>query len=150
MRKLERGLNSESRQLQQYELKMAGMMVCTVTIFVACNSFNSIYFILWSHGYYDEDDEDKKLAKKLWVSTSFFTTLNSSIIGVIYSIFSEKFRKIFYNLFCVGTSKNSHVLVQSQPATEIPRSHLSQRKLGTTMCHSNEVQAHPIPEVRRF
>ena len=66
------------------------MMVCTVTVFAVANSFNCIYFLLWTHKFYS-----KETANLIWITKNFVLVVNSSVIVVIYSIFSSQFRAHF-------------------------------------------------------
>ena len=66
------------------------MMVCTVTVFVVANSFNCIYFLLWTHKFYS-----KETANLIWITKNLVLVVNSSVMVVIFSIFSSQFRAHF-------------------------------------------------------
>ena len=90
-------LNSSviSKKLEHSEFKMAAMMVCTVTVFVVCNSFHTIYFIMWSQRIVKGET-----ANTLWRMSHNLMTFNCSVIIIIYSIFSKQFRNMFAEQFC--------------------------------------------------
>ena len=52
-----------SQTIKKAERNMVGMMVCTVTVFVVANSFNCIYFLLWTHKFYS-----KETANSIWIT----------------------------------------------------------------------------------
>ena len=90
---------------------MVGMMVCTVTVFVVANSFHCIYFLLWTHDFYSEET-----AKLIWITSHLIMVVNCSVIVVIYSIFSSKFRAHFRAMLPKkfgGQSKDSSILTNS-------------------------------------
>ena len=66
------------------------MMVCTVTVFVVANSFHCIYFLLWTHKFYSDET-----ANLIWITKNLVLVVNSSVIVVIYSVFSSQFRAHF-------------------------------------------------------
>ena len=86
------------------ELKMASMMVSTVIIFVICNSFQSLYLVLWSQGVFE-----KELADKLWHTTHFLLTFNCSTVFTINIIFCQQFRMIFLGLFSTNQIDRGHI-----------------------------------------
>ena len=90
-------LNSsvESKTLEHSEFKMAAMMVCKVMVFVVCNSFHTIYFIMYS-----QKIVEGETAKTLWRMSHILMTFNCSVIITIYSIFSKQFRNLFAEQFC--------------------------------------------------
>ena len=68
-------LNSsvESKKLEHSEFKMAAMMVCTVMVFVVCNSFHTIYFIMYS-----QEIVKGETANTLWRMSHILMTFNCS------------------------------------------------------------------------
>ena len=72
----------------------------TITIFFLCNSFQTIHFLRWS--YRDKNDETyyKKYLKPYWHISHFLMVFNCSIMSIIYTIFSKKFRQLFIEKFC--------------------------------------------------
>ena len=93
------------------ENKMTAMMVTTVIIFVICNSFQSLYFVLWSQGVFEKE---KELANKLWSTTHFLMTLNCSTVFTINIIFCEQFRMIFLDLFSTNQMDRGQIAKTSK------------------------------------
>ena len=109
VKQLQKYGNSDS--LKRSERKMVGMMVCTVTVFVVANSFHCIYFLLWTHDFYSEET-----AKLIWITSHLIMVVNCSVIVVIYSIFSSKFRAHFRAMLPKkfgGQSRDSSILTNS-------------------------------------
>ena len=85
----------ESKKLEHKEFKMAAMMVCTVMVFVICNSFHTIYL----ESIYVESKNCERRNSKNFME-DVLMTFNCSIIIIIYSIFSKQFRNMFAEQFC--------------------------------------------------
>ena len=79
-----------SQTIKRAERNMVGMMVCAVTVFVVANSFHCIYFLLWTHKFYSDET-----ANLIWITKNLVLVVNSSVMVVIYSIFSSQFRAHF-------------------------------------------------------
>jgi len=78
-------------RLQQREIGLATMLLVVVVVFLATNILALVTNVLEPLGV--------KHVRLNNVS-SFLVTLNSSINFVIYCIFGEKFKRIFFRLFC--------------------------------------------------
>ena len=72
-------------------------MMVLVTVFVICNSFYSIYFILRGLKIISSK---ATVSQYLYPTACVFTVLNSSVNVIIYGIFDMKFRRVFVSLFC--------------------------------------------------
>ena len=70
--------------------QVATVVLVLSTIFVICNSAESIYYILRYFG----------ASINCHNFTFLAITFNASVNALVYGIFSQKFRKIFINLIC--------------------------------------------------
>ena len=103
--------HGKSQNLKKTERNMIAMMVCTVTVFVVSNSFHCIYFLLWSHKFYSDETADL-----IRITKNLVLVVNSSVIVVIYGIFSNKFRAHFRAMLPKifgGESGDSTILTNS-------------------------------------
>ena len=80
-----------------YEKNLTIMAIFLIIVFVFCNSFICVYFILrgtkilaWDHPASDY----------LYPTACVLTVVNSSVNVIIYGIFNTKFRKKLVFLFC--------------------------------------------------
>ena len=84
------------RRNQRQERKMALMMMTIVIVFVTCNIFSTVVWILFF--------KFKKLCQftiaYLWSTSLLLETLNSSVNVIIYAVFNKKFRILFAEMFC--------------------------------------------------
>ena len=92
-----RGSKMKTINPKSYQKKVTKMSLGLIFVFVFCNSFLQIYFILLG---------SKILAPKdirsiyLYPTACVFTILNSSINVIFYSIYNPEFKTTFVRLFC--------------------------------------------------
>jgi len=105
-----RGSKMKTINPKSYQKKMTKMSLGLIFVFVFCNSFLQIYFILQGA---------KILVSKdiasiyLYPTALVFTTLNSSINVIFYSIYNPEFKTTFVRLFCPW-SKPEPVVIQEE------------------------------------
>ena len=105
-----RGSKMKTINPKSYQKKVTKMSLGLIFVFVFCNSFLQIYFILQGA---------KILAGKdiasiyLYPTALVFTTLNSSINVIFYSIYNPEFKTTFICLFCPCSEPESVVLVDT-------------------------------------
>ena len=80
---------------KSYQKKVTKMSLGLIFVFVFCNSFLQIYFILS-----DWKVLDKISSIYLYPTAGVFTVLNSSINVIFYSIYNPEFKTTFISLFC--------------------------------------------------
>ena len=85
------------RRNQRQERKMALMMMTIVIVFVTCNIFSSVVWILFFN--FKEVCRYTTIAY-LWSTSLLLETLNSSVNVIIYAVFNNKFRILFVEMFC--------------------------------------------------
>ena len=93
-------------QRQSMEAKITKMSIIIVIIFVVCNSFESILFILHSQEILRRDvvqDYLRSIGDVLMV-------FNSSVNAIIYGAVSSQFRATFLQMFCCkGEEKKRNI-----------------------------------------
>ena len=85
---------SKVKRMKQKERNLTWMSITIVIIFVICNSFYAIYYILKSTGIMLTFD-------KLYLHSTarFFSIVNCSVNIIIYCYFNTKFRETLVSLF---------------------------------------------------
>ena len=85
---------SKVKRMKQQERNLTWMGITIVIIFVICNSFYVIYYILKSTGIMSTFD-------KLYLHSTarFFAIMNCSVNIIIYCYFNTKFRETLVSLF---------------------------------------------------
>ena len=85
---------SKVKRMKQQERNLTWMGITIVIIFVICNSFYVIYYILKSTGIMSTFD-------KLYLHSTarFFAIMNCSANIIIYYYFNTQFRKTLVSLF---------------------------------------------------
>ena len=78
-------------QIKAKERSLTLMSITIVSVFVICNSFYSIYYILRTPDYNTRDAYTHSTAR-------VFAIINSSANIVIYIVFNSKFRETFVSL----------------------------------------------------
>ena len=105
-----RGSKMKTINPKAFQKKMTKMSLGLIFVFVFCNSFLQIYFILQGA---------KILVGKdiasiyLYPTALVLTTLNSSINVIFYSIYNPEFKTTFVRLFCPW-SKPEPVVIQEE------------------------------------
>ena len=84
------------RRNQRQERKMELMMMTIVIVFVTCNIFSSIVWVL----FFNFPDVCRFTIAYLWSTSLLLETLNSSVNVIIYAVFNKKFRILFVEMFC--------------------------------------------------
>ena len=84
------------RRNQRQERKMALMMMTIVIVFVTCNIFSSVVWIL----FFNFKEVCQVTIAYLWSTSLLLETLNSSVNVIIYAVFNKKFRILFSEMFC--------------------------------------------------
>ena len=84
------------RRNQRQERKMALMMMTIVIVFVTCNIFSSVVWVL----FFNFLDKCQSTIAYLWSTSLLLETLNSSVNVIIYAVFNKKFRILFVEMFC--------------------------------------------------
>lgn len=79
-------------RLQQKEIGLATMLMVVVLVFFSCNLLPFVLNVL-------EAVAGVRYARLNNVS-SLLVTFNSSVNFVVYCIFGDKFKRIFFKLFC--------------------------------------------------
>ena len=93
------------RRNQRQERKMALMMMTIVIVFVTCNIFSSLVWIL----FFNFKEDCKFTIAYLWSTSVLLETLNSSVNVIIYAVFNKKFRILFVEMFCSGFRKKEQL-----------------------------------------
>ena len=84
------------RRNQRQDRKMALMMMTIVIVFVTCNIFSTLVWIL----FFNFKEDCKFTIAYLWSTSLLLETLNSSVNVIIYAVFNKKFRILFVEMFC--------------------------------------------------
>ena len=84
------------RRNQRQDRKMALMMMTIVIVFVTCNIFSTLVWIL----FFNFKEVCKFTIAYLWSTSVLLETLNSSVNVIIYAVFNKKFRILFVEMFC--------------------------------------------------
>ena len=84
------------RRNQRQERKLALMMMTIVIVFVTCNIFSTLVWIL----FFNFKEVCKFTIAYLWSTSVLLETLNSSVNVIIYAVFNKKFRILFVEMFC--------------------------------------------------
>ena len=87
---------------QNTEERIALIVMVVVTLFIICQITESIFWIL---------------ARSFSVTGfTLMTCLNSSVNPVVYGVFSEKYRKLFVQMFlpCINKEKKSQYVVAGE------------------------------------
>ena len=93
---------SKAKRMKQQERNLSWMGITIVIIFVICNSFYVIYYILKSTGIMSTFD-------KLYLHSTarFFAIMNCSVNIIIYYYFNTQFRKTLVSLFRPAQVQNT-------------------------------------------
>lgn len=91
VRKANRERQKLSR-LQKKEIGLATMLLCVVVVFFICNILALIANVL--EAFYG------LIVDKMVKTSNLLVTINSSVNFIIYVIFGEKFKRLFFKLFC--------------------------------------------------
>jgi hypothetical protein len=93
---------SKVKRMKQKERNLTWMSITIVIIFVICNSFYAIYYILKSTGIMSTFD-------KLYLHSTarFFAILNCSVNIIIYYYFNTQLRETLVSLFRPAKLQNS-------------------------------------------
>ena len=93
---------SKVKRMKQQERNLTWMGITIVIIFVICNSFYVIYYILKSTGIMSTFD-------KLYLHSTarFFAIMNCSVNTIIYYYFNTQFRKTLVSLFQPAKIQNT-------------------------------------------
>ena len=93
---------SKVKRMKQKERNLTWMSITIVIIFVICNSFYVIYYILKSTGIMSTFD-------KLYLHSTarFFAIMNCSVNIVIYYYFNTQFRETLVSLFRPAKRQNT-------------------------------------------
>ena len=93
---------SKAKRMKQQERNLTWMGITIVIIFVICNSFYVIYYILKSTGIMSTFD-------KLYLHSTarFFAIMNCSVNIIIYCYFNTKFRETLVSLFRPAKVQNT-------------------------------------------
>jgi hypothetical protein len=81
-------------KIKAKERSLTLMSITIVSVFVVCNSFYSIYYILRSQGLLNNFGD-----QYIHSTARVFAIINSSANIVIYIVFNSKFRETFVSLF---------------------------------------------------
>ena len=122
-------------QRQSMEARITKMSIIIVIIFVVCNSFESILFILHSQEILRRDvvqDYLRSIGDVLMV-------FNSSVNAIIYGAVSSQFRSTFLQIFCCKGEENKRNISKTDSSNVvIPNSKLPRNmNLNLTSQHSN-------------
>ena len=122
-------------QRQSMEDRITKMSIIIVIIFVVCNSFESILFILHSQEILRRDvvqDYLRSIGDVLMV-------FNSSVNAIIYGAVSSQFRATFLQIFCCKGEENERKISKTDSSNVvIPNSKLPRNmNLNLTSQHSN-------------
>ena len=110
---------------QAMEFRITLMTIAIVVIFVVCNSFESLLFILHSQNLLYRNIVEDYLRPICDVLMIF----NSSVNVIIYGTVSSQFRAAFYEMFsCLRTEKKSAGRRKKNSSNIIPSSTLLSRK----------------------
>ena len=110
---------------QAMEFRITLMTIAIVVIFVVCNSFESLLFILHSQDLLYRNIVEEYLRPICDVLMIF----NSSVNVIIYGTVSSQFRAAFYEMFsCLQTEKKSTGRRKKNSSNIIPSSTLLSRK----------------------
>ena len=116
-------------QRQAMEFKITMMTTLIVVIFMVCNSFESLLFILHSHDLLNRNIVEDYLRPICDVLMIF----NSSVNVIVYGTVSSQFRAAFYEMFsCLRTEKKS-TGSKTNSSNIIPSSALLSRKTTINM-----------------
>jgi hypothetical protein len=85
-------------RLQQKEISLATMLMVVVFVFFVCNVLALVVNIL---------EVMSINITALNNVSNMLITVNSSVNFIIYCIFGEKFKRIFFRIFCPASIKNS-------------------------------------------
>lgn len=87
-------------EVKNQERKLTKMGVILVVIFVGCNSFYMIYYIM--EGLELKNNVLLRRANDLYIHAlaRVFAIINSSVNVFIYGAFNKKFKDTFLSLFC--------------------------------------------------
>lgn len=135
-------MGSKSQTQLEREASIAIMTTIVVVVFVVCNSFESILFILHSQELLTGDvvqDYLRPLADLVMV-------FNSSVNVIIYCIFNRAFREKFiemYFFWCKKKGKESAVEIP-MGAQSVPKSSTQATKSSDVVSHSKEQQDTPL------
>ena len=121
-------------QSQSMEARITKMSIIIVIIFVVCNSFESILFILHSQEILRRDvvqDYLRSIGDVLMV-------FNSSVNAIIYGAVSSQFRDTFLQIFCCkGEERKRNISKTDSSNVVIPSLKLSRNmNLKATSQHS--------------
>lgn len=94
------------------------MLVVVVTVFIICEIPGLIVRILftgsWKYAWFSMELTNLRYANSV---TNALLTINSSINFIIYCLIGKKFRKIFYNMICIGNGAALIEVSETEPLT---------------------------------
>ena len=132
-------------QRQSMEARITKMSIIIVIIFVVCNSFESILFILHSQEILRRDvvqDYLRSIGDVLMV-------FNSSVNAIIYGAVSSQFRATFLQIFCCKGEENKRNISKTDssnvviPSSKLPRN----MNLNLTSQHSSTITTRSLSPV---
>ena len=85
-------------RLQRREIGLATMLMVVVFVFFVCNLLALVVNIL---------EVMSITVNELNTTSNLLVTFNSSVNLVIYCIFGERFKRIFFNIFCPACLQSS-------------------------------------------
>ena len=114
--------NEANRKQQEIQKRLTKMITTIVLVFIICNSFESVIFILSSLNLIELD----LVQNYLRPLADFLMVINSSVNVVIYCSFSSDFRNKFYNTYI------EYFLQKSRPkGTETIQENISMHQIQT-------------------
>jgi len=107
-----RAIMPKVSKVKAKEKTLAMMSMTIVSLFIFCNSFYTIYYIL-------DHNHDLSPVMKLYLQSTarVFTVINCSANAIIYLIFNKKFRKTFVALFWTCSAKEAKQITTQAEAT---------------------------------
>ena len=122
------GMTKASQSHNKKDKQMLISVVLIVAVFLVCNSFESVLFVLANQGYLPNLDI---FWDYLRPTANFLMVLNSSVNSLIYGICNKTFRNKFYDLFLSRFKKKSEdqsgIELQSKK-TSVTTTPISSRK----------------------
>ena len=84
------------RSNKKQERNMVFMLFVIVGVFITCNIFSSVLWVLFFHC----PNVCRVTISYIWSTSLLLETLNASVNVIIYALFNKKFRQLFGQLFC--------------------------------------------------
>ena len=88
---------------QNSENRVATMVMVVVTLFVICGIAETVFWML-------------AMGSFSATGMSLMTCLNTSVNAVVYGVFSEKYRKLFFQMFlpCINKEKSQNMVAREK------------------------------------